>query len=129
MPALSALLIAILTSLLIGIALYFAIRNPLEKLLVQSCPGDAAVAFWTRFSLVMLFLSPLFVSIAFGLPLAEMAPKMDPSTIVSRIITSSLSGAFLTMIGMGLWVSKLANRYPKPVHTEKSDPEARWGTK
>ena len=129
MPALNALLVAAIVSLLVGAILYMAIRQPLQRLLVQACPGDAAVGFWSRFTLVMLFLAPLFVCIAIGLPSAEMTPKLDPATVISRIITSSLSGGFLTMLCMGAWVKSLASRYPQLAPKGKLDPEERWGTK
>jgi len=126
--ALTALFVAAVVSLCIGGGLYFAVRRPLDLLLAQSCPGDAAVNFWARFTLIMLLLSPLFTAVAFGLPQAAAIPKIPAADVVSRIITSALSGGFFAMVAMGAWVSSLARKYPlSPV--ARPDPVDRWGTK
>lgn len=124
MPALLALLLAVAISLLIGAGLYSAIRKPLENLMAQYCMADSAVAFWARFTLVMLFLAPLFIAIAFGLPPAEALPKVASTTIISRVVTASLTGGFLAMICMGIWVSTLARRFPAHSAAASSTPES-----
>ena len=111
MDSLTALATASIISIALGAALFLAIRGPLSTMLQQNCPGDDTVNFWNRFTSVMLVLSPLFVAVAFGLPQAELIPKADTATILVRIITSSLVGGFLAMIGMGFWVASLARRY------------------
>ncbi|HEX7340588.1 MAG TPA: hypothetical protein VF271_11725 [Rhodanobacteraceae bacterium] len=69
----------------------------------------------------MLFLAPLFIAIAFGLPQAEMLSKAALTTVVSRVVTFSLTGAFLAMLGMGIWVGSLVRRYPpRAAATSKS---------
>ena len=111
MDPLTALATASAISAALGVLLHLVIRGPLSTMLQQNCPGDDTVNFWSRFTSVMLVLSPLFVAVAFGLPQAELIPKTDTATILVRIITSSLVGGFLAMIGMGLWAASLARRY------------------
>jgi len=128
MEPLTGLAFAACISLLIGGCVYFAIRKPLNSLLSNSCPGDAATAFWERFTQIMLFLSPLFIAVAFGTPPADLANTMDSSAILTRIITSSLTGVFIAMIIMGYWISSIARSRPQP-ESPKVSPEDRWGIK
>jgi len=39
---------------------------------------------------------------------------VDPGQLVQRAVTTSIVGAFLTMLGIRIWVSALANRIPPP---------------
>lgn len=111
MEPLTGLLIAALVGAGTGLAFYFAIRNPLARMLDQNCAGNVAVQFWGRFTQIMLFISPLFVAIAFGLPPGELIEKADPASLLVRIITASLVGGFLAMIGMGVWVASIARQF------------------
>ena len=111
MEPLTGLLIAALISLTVGAGLYLAIRFSLAKMLEQNCPGDSAVQFWGRFTLIMLFLFPLFVAVAFGLPPGELMQKMDTASLLVRIITSSLVGGFLALTGMGVWIASIARQF------------------
>jgi hypothetical protein len=88
-----------------------AIRRPLTKMLEQNCPANDTVHFWGRFTQVMLLLSPIFVAISFGLPAGEVMPKTDAASLLVRIITSSLSGGFLALLGMGFWVASIARQF------------------
>jgi len=110
MTSLEALATAVGVSLVLSVALSLAIFRPLQLLLRRSCPGAEAVMFWERFTLIMLFLSPLFVSIVWGLPPTSTIPTVDPGSILQRIISTGLVGAFLAMLGMGFWVSALVRR-------------------
>lgn len=111
MEPLTGLLLAALIGSGVGLAFYLAIRNPLAKMLEQNCAGNDTVRFWGRFTQIMLFISPLFVAIAFGLPSGELMQAADPASLLVRIITSSLVGGFLAMIGMGFWVASIARQF------------------
>ena len=127
MSSLQALLIGISTSLLTGATLQAAIARPLRAFIASMCPEPESVAFWLRFTIVMLFLSPLFVTVAFGLPAP--ATWLDPVEIVQRTIASSLVAAFVTMIGIGLWISSLARRarVSAPPAQRNVNPNEFWG--
>jgi hypothetical protein len=111
MSALSGLSVALAVAIVLGLFLYLAIRSPLQNMLRNNCAGDDTVAFWSRFTLIMLFLGPAFLSLSAGLPPAELIPKTDPAALFVRVSTASLVGSFLAMICMGLWVSSLAKRF------------------
>ena len=112
MTSLEALLACIGVSLLVSFALVAAISRPLRAFIERICPGPEAVGFWSRFTVVMLFLSPLFASLAFGLPGGAILMALEAGEIIQRVVTASLIGAFLAMLGIGLWVSSLARRTP-----------------
>jgi hypothetical protein len=111
MSALSGLLLSLAISALLGALLYFAIRGPLQAMLLKSCAQDQTVAFWSRFTMIMLFLAPAFLSLVAGLPPSDLIAKTDPAALVVRLSTASIVGGFLAMLGMGLWVASLANRF------------------
>ena len=111
MSALNGLFLSLAISAALGMALYLAIRSPLRAMLLKSCAGDETVAFWSRFTLIMLFLAPTFLSLIAGLPPSDLIAKTDPSALIVRLATASIVGGFLAMLGMGLWVASLANRF------------------
>jgi hypothetical protein len=80
--------------------------NTLTGFAFEICPVAGPLK---RESRALLFLSPLFVSIVFGLPGQEL--RQNP---LQQIIATALFGSFLSMLGMGLWVSALIRRAPRP---------------
>jgi hypothetical protein len=101
-------------SIALSVILVIAIAGPLRTFIQRLCPGPEAVGFWSRFTLVMLFLAPLFVCMAFGMPSGLMLGKTELGELIQRAVTTSIIGAFLAMLGIGLWVSSLARRAPLP---------------
>ena len=127
MTSLETLGIAVLISLALSAALCLVIFRPLQSLLMKACPGPEAVQFWGRFSLVMLFLSPLFVSVAFALPAGDASHLVDAGVAIEHIISTALVGAFLAMLGMGLWVSALMRRIPLAAIQSPGRDREKWG--
>jgi hypothetical protein len=114
MTSLQALAACVGISVLVSGILIAAIARPLRAFIERMCPGPEAVGFWSRFTLIMLFLSPLFVSLVFGLPVSTALHGLEVGEIIRRVVTASLVGAFLAMLGIGFWVSSLARRAPLP---------------
>jgi hypothetical protein len=127
MNSLNALLLALGISLAVGTLLAAAMLMPLNGLLRTYCAAEESVRFWSRFSLVMLFLSPLFVSLVWGLPTADVVAKTDPGALVQRLISANLVGAFLAMLGMGVWVSSVVPRSPAATAVPPARGAERWG--
>jgi hypothetical protein len=113
MTSLSALALCMFISLAMAATLFVAISAPLRAFIAKMCPGPEGVGFWLRFTIVMLFLSPLFVSVSFGLPPTVQLKVLEVGEVVQRAVTASLVGAFLAMVGIGFWVSSLARRAPR----------------
>ena len=129
MTSLQALALAAFVSLALSTVLSLVIFRPLRALLFKTCAGEEAVQFWLRFSVTMLFLSPLFVSIAFGLPSAQALPAQDVGALFQGVVATALVGEFLSMFGMGIWVSTLIRRAPRqPAVTSTRDPES-WAAR
>ncbi len=112
MTSLEALGVCVVISLVLSIGLVAVIAGPLRALMERVCPGPSAVAFWQRFALIMLFLSPLFIAVTFGLPSSEALRSIDAGEMIRRAVVGSIVGAFLAMLSMGLWVSSLIRRAP-----------------
>lgn len=129
MTTLQALAIAAGVSVALSVALCVVIYRPLQALLDRVCPGAEAVRFWARFSLTMLFLAPLLVSTVFGLPPAELMQRQDPGSLLKGIIATGLFGSFLTMLGMGLWVSALIRRAPRAPSAAPARDDDSWAAR
>jgi hypothetical protein len=114
MTSLGAMSVCVGISLALSIILIFAIAAPLRAFIQRACPSPEAVNFWSRFTLVMLFLAPLFCCLVWGLPAGELLKKVDLGLLIQRAVTSSLVGAFLVMLGIGIWVSAMGGRQPPP---------------
>jgi|HubBroStandDraft_6_1064221.scaffolds.fasta_scaffold47751_3 hypothetical protein len=99
-------MLAILGSLILSAVLVMTILPPTRALLGRLCPTEPAVAFWARFSVLMLFLGPLIVTLLFGLPAAE-AAQGNAATALVRIVCASLIGGFLTVGGIGVRIGTL----------------------
>ena len=125
--SLNALRLALGISVAVAAALAAAMLLPLNGLLNKYCPSDEAVRFWSRFTLVMMFLSPLFVSLVWGLPSPEIVAKTEPGALMQRLISTNLVGAFLAMLGMGVWVSSVLPRGPQTTAMPAARGAERWG--
>jgi hypothetical protein len=112
--SIQALAICAGISIALSVILLFAIAAPLRTFIQRLCPGPEAVGFWSRFTLVMLFLAPLFVALAFGMPPPRLLGETDLGGMIQRAVTTSIIGAFLAMLGIGLWISSLMRRAPLP---------------
>ena len=110
MNSLQALGICLITSFVTISILFAAISRPLSAFIESLCPGQESVRFWLRFTIVMLFLAPLFFTVTFGLPHGRAIPSLEVGQIVQRAVTATLIGAFLAMISTGMWISSMARR-------------------
>jgi hypothetical protein len=110
MNSLQALGICVGISSISSFALLLAISQPLSDFIAKICPDRESIGFWLRFTIVMLFLAPLFFTVSFGLPPASLLNALEIGELIQRAVTSTLIGAFFAMMGMGIWVSSLARR-------------------
>jgi hypothetical protein len=86
--------------------------RPLDTFIGSLCPDRESGGFWVRFTMVMLFLSPLLFTVSFGVPRVAGCFLPEVGEIIQRAVTATLIGAFFAMLGMGKWVSSLARRAP-----------------
>lgn len=114
MTSVQALVVCAAVSLVLSLILVVAIAAPLRAFIQSACAGPEAVNFWSRFTLIMLFLSPLFCAVAFGLPPPSLLKNVELGQLFQRAVTSSIVGAFLVMLAIGIWVSVMAGRQPPP---------------
>ncbi|MET0498255.1 MAG: hypothetical protein ABW106_08320 [Steroidobacteraceae bacterium] len=107
MSMLQSLGVALFVSLVVSSGLVVALTPPLRGLLRQICPAGAAENFWTRFTVVMLFVAPMLVALLFGLPnRASLDPDMGQ--LVKQVISATLFGAFATLAGIGWKLASLS---------------------
>jgi hypothetical protein len=116
--------LGLVVSLALSSILAVVILPPLGSVLQRLCPTRDAVSFWTRFTILMLFLGPLIVMLIFGVPYTEASLKLSTTDLIIRVVTSTLVGSFLTLGGIGLRMGTLRPRAaPAPPIVRKTDDE------
>lgn len=119
----SVVYLGLAVSLVLSTILSVVILPPTRSLLRRLCPADDAVTFWTRFTVLMLFLGPLIVTLLFGVPYSEFSSKLNDTDLVIRVVTAALVGSFLTLAGVGLRVGTLRPKVGVAPLPKKTDDE------
>jgi hypothetical protein len=107
MSALQAMTIAIAVSVCVSTALVAGLMSPLRAVLRRVCPGPEGENFWARFTVLMLYLSPLLIALVFGVPYSQELVQLDAGQLAQRVLSSALFGAFAALAGIGLRMSTL----------------------
>jgi len=107
MSALQAMSIAIAISVCISTILVAGLMAPLRAVLRRVCPGPEGENFWARFTVLMLYLSPLLIALVFGVPYSDVLPRLDAGQLAQRVLSSALFGAFAALCGVGLRMATL----------------------
>jgi hypothetical protein len=107
MSALQAMVIAIAVSVCVSTVLVVGLMTPLRAVLRRVCPGPEGENFWARFTVLMLYLSPLLIALVFGVPYSKDLVQLDAGQLAQRVLSSSLFGAFAALAGIGLRMSTL----------------------
>ena len=110
MNAVGAVLIATMTSLSVSSVLAATLVGPLRPLLGRLCPGPESERFRARFTIVILYLTPLLAALVFGIPAAPEFAPVSAGAVVRQVLSASLFGAFLALIAIGLRLSTLGSR-------------------
>jgi len=118
----SVVLLGLVVSLVLSSVISLVILPPTRALLRRLCPLEDTVAFWTRFTVLMLFLGPLLVTLIFGVPYSELSSKLTATDLIVRVINAALVGSFLTLGGIGLRIGTLrqpvGGSLPPPKRTD-----------
>ena len=104
MEPLSSLLLAIAVSLLVSTAILIAIVKPLRRVLAMICRSGESTPFWVAFTMVMLYVAPLFLAVFWS-------PIFDTSLVhvMRTALSAALFGSFVGMIVIGM---KIASAKP-----------------
>ncbi len=119
----SVVYLGVLISLLLSTILSVVMLPPIRSVLRRACPADDAVAFWTRFTVLMLFLGPMIVTLVFGVPNGSYSSKLSDTDLVIRVITAALVGSFLTLGGIGIRLGTLRPNVVAPPVRKRTDDE------
>jgi hypothetical protein len=107
MSALQAMAIAIAISACVSTILVMGLITPLRAVLRRVCPGPEGENFWARFTVLMLYLSPLLIALVFGVPFSRELAQLDAGELAQRVLSSALFGAFAALGGIGLRMATL----------------------
>ncbi|MGP8033182.1 MAG: hypothetical protein ACLPQ6_03470 [Steroidobacteraceae bacterium] len=119
----SVVYLGVLISLLLSTILSVVMLPPIRSVLRRVCPADDAVALWTRFTVLMLFLGPMIVTLVFGVPNGGYSSKLTDTDLVIRVITAALVGSFLTLGGIGIRLGTLRPNVVAPPVRKRTDDE------
>jgi hypothetical protein len=116
----AALLLVILLSTALSTATTVAIHAPLRRLLEAICPLGHTAVFWTRASLVVIYLLPLWVVLAFGLPRLDYIGNVSVGEVARRGLVATSFALVLIVVVLGLRLS--AARPPEPWRSDHVPP-------
>jgi hypothetical protein len=114
----SIAIIGVVASIVLSSVLAVLILPPTRAVLRKTCPTQDAVSFWVRFTILMLFIGPLIVTLVFGVPSSRVAATLTSDDMLIRVGTSTLVGCFLTLGAIGLRMGTLRS----PSVTSQSRP-------
>jgi hypothetical protein len=102
MEPLAALSVAILVSLIFSTVVTVVMTGPLRGVLRQLCLDSNASAFWIPFTTVMLYVTPLLVTMLFE------STVIDPTLVntLRTALASSLFGGFAALLVVGYQISR-----------------------
>ena len=119
----SVVYLGLLVSLVLSTILSAIILPPTRSVLRRFCPAEDTVAFWTRFTVLMLFLGPLIVTLIFGVPYSDLTSRLSATDLVVRVVSAALVGSFLTLAGIGLRIGTLRPSLVVAPSPKKTDDE------
>jgi hypothetical protein len=93
-------------SLVLSSVTVLLILEPVRRVLATICPTGEGVRFWSRFTVLMLTIGPLIVTLMFGLPEKACCDQTAPAALV-HVLTAALTGTFLGLAGIGLRMTTL----------------------
>lgn len=118
MTPLEALLTAITITLAASTITVVAIHRPMRRQLLASCVVDTTAAFWMRSAIAVIYLLPLFMVVAFGVPVLG-AQEFTAAEIVRRTLAACAFTLVTIVIALGFRLASLepasARDYPPPV--------------
>src|SRR5262245_517396 len=111
MSALQLFITALAICLALSTLLVLILWRPLQVILASLCEGGQAIRFWTTFTALMLYLSPLLVKL---LVQAMNDNGTEPLIQSLRLaLTMPVLGAFLALGGVGRAIGRAQPR-PRP---------------
>jgi hypothetical protein len=98
----NALSVAIAVSLMLSTFIIAVMVRPLRGVLNDLCPARFGASFWVSFTIVMLYVTPMFFTLLF------MGTILVPDfvTIVRTALAASLFGAFSALLVVGYQISQ-----------------------
>jgi hypothetical protein len=108
MSALQVFITALGVCLTLSTMLVLILWQPLKLMLGSLCEGGLAIRFWTSFTAVMLYLSPLLVTLVVQAMNDDgTAPLIQALRLA---LTTALLGAFLALGGIGRQIGRAQPR-------------------
>ncbi|ANF80746.1 hypothetical protein A3K93_00095 [Acinetobacter sp. NCu2D-2] len=116
MDTLTRFIIEVVIALVLSGVTVFLITSVLRDLLVDLCGDLIRAKFWERFSIIMLFITPLMFVLFFGVSFDADAAD---HTVVKRALGWSLFGIFCAILAMAFQVSKFIPSDKVPLLKQK----------
>lgn len=107
MDILQVAALGVFFSAVVSAAAGAVLLGPTKGILESICPTGQGVLFWTRFTVLMIFLGPLLVTLVFGVPSSAQARGLQSADLIIRALTSALVGGFLTVGSIGIRIATM----------------------
>jgi len=119
MNQLETLSTAIGISLLLSSVTVFAIFQPMRRVLETVCPLQTTASFWMRAAVTVLYLLPLCIVLAFGIPDLSRLGYAPPTEVARRSLAACSFALVGIVVAIGLRLSSVRPPskfdYPPPV--------------
>jgi len=113
------LITAVGISVFLSSATVFAIHGPMRRLLEAICPLQTTASFWMRAAVTVLYLLPLCIVLAFGMPEFSGVGYVHATEVARRALASSSFALVGIVVGIGLRLASVRPQskfdYPPPV--------------
>jgi hypothetical protein len=103
----TALVTVIAIALILSTVTVVAIHAPLQRLLEAICPLGSTAVFWTRAAVILIYLMPLWVAVAFGLPQMQQLAYLSAGEVIRRAFSATSFALVVIVVATGLRLSSL----------------------
>ena len=124
-----SLLVAIAVSVGVSTIVVIALRGPLSSVLESLCEGAEGVRFWAVFTVLMLYITPLFFALLFAVPGVGGEAGVTLSQAFTRSLSSVLGGLLVALLAVGWQISRLSRRVSLPPRRTSRNEHEFWGDK
>jgi hypothetical protein len=114
----------IIVSLVVSTTIVFSLAKPLRSILQEMCETERQGHFWGTFTNIVLYLTPLLSTVLFGAIGEDRA--VSTAELIRSLLASSLAGAFLAVLSMGLIIMKNTRNVNITPSSRKSYSEEFW---
>jgi len=110
-----AFLVEILVGLVVSVAAILSLNKPLSQLLIELCGTNERAKFWTRYTIIMLFITPLLGVVLVANPTS---PLQIDFGLLKSAFKRALFGLFVALVVVGFQLVRFTHNQNKETKGE-----------